>query len=32
MSSANIKKNKYEDINVLKGGFKKWTGKIDIKK
>lgn len=27
-----LKKNKYEDISVLKGGFKKWTGKIDYKK
>jgi len=24
-----LHKNKYEDLNVLKGGFKKWTGKID---
>lgn len=27
-----LRKNKFEDINVLKGGFKKWTGKIDRKK
>lgn len=27
-----LKKHKFEDINVLKGGFKKWTGKIDSKK
>lgn len=27
-----LRKNKYQDINVLKGGFKKWTGKIDAKK
>lgn len=25
-------KNKYQDINVLQGGFKKWTGKISVKK
>src|SRR5690625_3962913 len=25
-------KNNYEDINVLKGGFKQWTGKIGQKK
>src|SRR5690625_2645273 len=24
-----LNKNKYEDLNVLKGGFKKWTGKVD---
>jgi|SRR5690625_4201829 len=24
-------KNNYGDINVLQGGFKKWTGKIDTK-
>lgn len=23
-----LRKHKYEDINQLKGGFKKWTGKI----
>lgn len=23
-----LQKNQYEDINQLKGGFKKWTGKI----
>ncbi len=27
-----LHKNKYEDLNVLQGGFKKWTGKIDRKK
>lgn len=27
-----LRKNKFENINVLKGGFKKWTGKIDSKK
>lgn len=27
-----LKKNNFEDINVLQGGFKKWTGKIDYKK
>src|SRR5699024_4598942 len=27
-----LRKHKFEDINVLKGGFKKWTGKIDRKK
>lgn len=27
-----LRKNKYEDINILKGGFKKWTGKVDQKK
>ena len=27
-----LRKHKYEDINVLQGGFKKWTGKIDKKK
>jgi len=26
-----LKKNKFEDINVLQGGFKKWTGKVDSK-
>ena len=26
-----LKKHKFEDINVLKGGFKKWTGKVDSK-
>lgn len=25
-------KNNYKDINVLQGGFKKWTGKISVKK
>src|SRR5699024_6509257 len=31
--AANILyKNKYEDLNILKGGFKKWTGKVDYKK
>lgn len=24
-------KNNYENINVLRGGFKKWTGKVDTK-
>lgn len=24
-------KNDYEDINVLRGGFKKWTGKVNTK-
>lgn len=27
-----LKKHKYQNINVLQGGFKKWTGKIDTKK
>jgi len=27
-----LHKKKFEDINVLKGGFKKWTGKVDRKK
>lgn len=27
-----LKKHKFEDINVLKGGFKKWTGKVKRKK
>src|SRR5699024_3925637 len=27
-----LKKNNFEDINILQGGFKKWTGKIDFKK
>src|SRR5690625_2475664 len=27
-----LRKNKYEDINILQGGFKKWTGKVDVKK
>src|SRR5699024_3946500 len=27
-----LRKNKYEDINILQGGFKKWTGKIKSKK
>ncbi len=27
-----LRKHKYEDINVLQGGFRKWTGKIDKKK
>lgn len=27
-----LKKQKFEDINMLKGGFKKWTGKVDSKK
>lgn len=27
-----LRKNKYEDIYVLQGGFRKWTGKIDKKK
>ncbi|HLR54605.1 MAG TPA: rhodanese-like domain-containing protein [Pseudogracilibacillus sp.] len=27
-----LHKNKFDNINVLKGGFKKWTGKIDYKK
>jgi|SRR5690625_2492665 len=27
-----LRKNKFEDINILKGGFKKWTGKVDYKK
>lgn len=27
-----LHKHKFENINVLKGGFKKWTGKIDRKK
>lgn len=27
-----LRKNKFEDINMLKGGFKKWTGKVDFKK
>lgn len=26
-----LKKNNFEDINVLQGGFKKWTGKVDSK-
>lgn len=31
--AANVlRKNGYTDINVLDGGFKKWTGKIDHKK
>jgi len=30
-AAAILHKNKYEDINVLKGGFRKWTGKIDKK-
>lgn len=31
--AANILRKKgYEDINVLQGGFRKWTGKIDYKK
>lgn len=24
-------KNNYQDINILDGGFKKWTGKVDTK-
>ncbi len=24
-------KNNYQDINILDGGFKKWTGKVDSK-
>lgn len=27
-----LKKNNFEDINILQGGFKKWTGKVDYKK
>jgi len=27
-----LHKNNYKDLNVLQGGFKKWTGKIDSKK
>ena len=27
-----LKKHNYQNINVLQGGFKKWTGKIDTKK
>ncbi len=27
-----LKKKQFEDINILEGGFKKWTGKIDYKK
>ncbi len=27
-----LHKNKYKDLYVLQGGFKKWTGKIDHKK
>ena len=27
-----LKKKHFEDINILEGGFKKWTGKIDYKK
>ncbi|GAB3791389.1 rhodanese-like domain-containing protein [Virgibacillus kimchii] len=27
-----LRKKGYEDINTLKGGFKKWTGKIKVKK
>jgi len=27
-----LKKNKFNNINVLKGGFKKWTGKVSHKK
>lgn len=27
-----LRKSKFEDINILKGGFKKWTGKVDYKK
>lgn len=27
-----LRKHKYEDINILQGGFKKWTGQIKSKK
>lgn len=27
-----LRKQKFTDLNILKGGFKKWTGKIDAKK
>lgn len=27
-----LRKQKFTDLNILKGGFKKWTGKIDVKK
>lgn len=24
-----LHKNKYQDLNILQGGFRKWTGKVD---
>ncbi|WP_425455173.1 rhodanese-like domain-containing protein [Aquisalibacillus elongatus] len=27
-----LKKNGYQDLNHLKGGFRKWTGKVKVKK
>ncbi len=27
-----LRKHNFEDVNILQGGFKKWTGKIDYKK
>lgn len=26
-----LRKHNFEDVNILQGGFKKWTGKIDYK-
>ncbi len=31
-AAQTLKKNNFDDINILEGGFKKWTGKIDYKK
>lgn len=31
-AAAQLKKHNFENINILQGGFKKWTGKIDYKK
>lgn len=31
-AAAQLKKHNFENINILQGGFKKWSGKIDYKK
>jgi len=31
-AAAQLKKHNFENINILQGGFKKWSGKIDFKK
>lgn len=31
-AAAQLKKRNFENINILQGGFKKWSGKIDYKK
>lgn len=31
-AAAILKKHQFTDINMLQGGFKKWSGKIDFKK